>query len=302
MQTATASQSAVVHNLDINTYNFSDLLALFELSHTITLEDMKRAKNKVLKMHPDKSRLSPDYYIFYKKAYDIVKEYYEESAKVTREVVKQTYQTDDVQSDSVGMSEDQLRKFSKATDFNARFNEIFEKNAKKAADQEDHSWFTSETEPDPMAGIDAAKSKDDLSDRFDRMRQKTASSLMKYDGYREMTVQQSGVTLYDQGGYKSSDPFSKLPYDDLRKVYKDQPVLAVSEKDYANRPQYANVDEYAKTRESYVPMGKVEGEARMKQQQDEYIRQISEQKYAADRNEAEIRRRIQAGFLSITDH
>ena len=58
-------------------YGFMDILALFQLEHvttTFTAEHIKHAKNVVLSMHPDKSRLSPGYFIFYKRAFERVVE------------------------------------------------------------------------------------------------------------------------------------------------------------------------------------------------------------------------------------
>lgn len=40
----------------------------------------------VLKMHPDKSRLPSEYFIFYKKAFEVVVDYFNETQKVTKEV------------------------------------------------------------------------------------------------------------------------------------------------------------------------------------------------------------------------
>ena len=66
------------HNLNIQMYSFQELLQLFELTvpNEITENDLKRAKLIVLKTHPDKSRLPPEYFIFYKKAFEIIVEFY----------------------------------------------------------------------------------------------------------------------------------------------------------------------------------------------------------------------------------
>ena len=64
--------SKKAHNLDIHMYSLNDILGLFELSYDITLEDMKRAKRRVIMTHPDKSKLSAEYFIFYKKAYELL--------------------------------------------------------------------------------------------------------------------------------------------------------------------------------------------------------------------------------------
>ena len=54
------------HNLDINTYNLDEILGLFDLPYQLTQDNMKRAKKKVLMLHPDKSRLDAKYFLFYK--------------------------------------------------------------------------------------------------------------------------------------------------------------------------------------------------------------------------------------------
>lgn len=292
--------SHTTHNLDIHTYSFAELLQLFDLSHTISVEDMKRAKSKVLRMHPDKSQLSPDYYIFYKKAYDIVKQYYEDANKVTKDVTKQAYQAD-IEDDTPDTLKDQMRKFAGTKDFNARFNEMFERNVAKKADPEENSWFKDEA--NDYANI-SVKSKDDLANQFNQIRQKGAA-LVKYDGFREMVVGR-GTGLYgDGGGYKTSDPFSKLQYDDLRKVYKDQPLLTVSERDYEEMQNtgkiFKTMEECKAARETMdlKPMDRLNGEALLKQQQDEFIKRMSEKKYLSDREAAATQQKIQSAFLHI---
>ena len=56
------------HNLDIHMYSLKDILDLFDLDYDINIDDLKRAKKKVLMTHPDKSRLDAKYFLFYKKA------------------------------------------------------------------------------------------------------------------------------------------------------------------------------------------------------------------------------------------
>ena len=62
--------SAPTHNLDIQSYSFYDIIELFDLSpDNVSLEDLKRAKKRVLMLHPDKSKLPKEYFLFYKKAF-----------------------------------------------------------------------------------------------------------------------------------------------------------------------------------------------------------------------------------------
>lgn len=79
-----------------------------------------------------------------------------------------------------------------------------------------------------------------------------------------------GQSVYDDddeeynkdGNYIECDVFSKFKFEDIRKVHRDQTVISVSERDYDSMPKYANVEQYAKTRESNVEVGsKADGDA-----------------------------------------
>lgn len=68
-----------IKNLDLNIekYSIKDILHLFNFeSGTLTKDDLKKAKKIVLKIHPDKSRLDPKYFLFFMKAYNHIEELY----------------------------------------------------------------------------------------------------------------------------------------------------------------------------------------------------------------------------------
>ena len=56
-------------DLNIENYDLEDILNLFSIQKNFTEQDLQKAKKMVLMTHPDKSRLSPDYFRFYTKAY-----------------------------------------------------------------------------------------------------------------------------------------------------------------------------------------------------------------------------------------
>ena len=79
--------SAPTHNLDIQSYSYYDIMELFDLSpDNVSLEDLKRAKKRVLMLHPDKSKLPKEYFLFYKKAFDVVLSMYSNVKKVSQKV------------------------------------------------------------------------------------------------------------------------------------------------------------------------------------------------------------------------
>lgn len=63
-------------DLEINNYELADILNLFKLPVMFDEKHLKQAKMIVLQMHPDKSKLPKDYFLFFTKAYKILYEIY----------------------------------------------------------------------------------------------------------------------------------------------------------------------------------------------------------------------------------
>jgi len=274
--------SNVTHNLNINMYSFNDILKLFELTHDISEEQMKKAKKKVLMFHPDKSKLPPEYFLFYKKAFDILLNYYQNYSKQNqitnpeidyRKIFKQTVSSP--QDKIIQKSINEI----KSEDFQKIFNQTFEKNmAKEIVNR--NQWFTEEN---PIYNIDKNINKSGMSAELEKIKEQT-KSIVKYNGVQTL-ISSGGTSFYDdvddessQIDYITSDPFSKLKFDDLRKVHKDQTVFAVSERDFNNVQTYKNVDEYNRVRgkDNLTPLSKNEAEQMIQQQEFLYKQQIAE--------------------------
>jgi hypothetical protein len=63
-------------DLNIENYEFDDLLNLFNLSYNFGEDEMKRIKLVVMKTHPDKSGLDKKYFLFFQKTYKMLLEIY----------------------------------------------------------------------------------------------------------------------------------------------------------------------------------------------------------------------------------
>ena len=59
-------------NLNLDDYELQDILNLFSIELPITFEDLKQAKKTVLKLHPDKSQLPSQFFIFYGEALKVL--------------------------------------------------------------------------------------------------------------------------------------------------------------------------------------------------------------------------------------
>ena len=57
---------------------------LFQVNHDFNEQDLKAAKKKVLSLHPDKSNLNKEYFLFFSKAYKILYQMYEFKQKTSK--------------------------------------------------------------------------------------------------------------------------------------------------------------------------------------------------------------------------
>ena len=253
------------HNLNINSYSLDEMLGLFNLNYNMTLNDLKNAKKQVLMLHPDKSKLSSDYFLFYKKAFEIIVQLFENNNKQNQKITEDTTKYQPLEN---ALNKSTIQKVTTVAgemnpkDFQNKFNELFENNMAKKVDPQKNEWFSKD---ETLYKSDTSVSSKNMGEVFDSMKQQNAE-LVRYQGIQEIKLN-NGTRLYEDedeedGGYLTSDPFSKLKFDDLRKVHKDQTIFAVSESDYAKIQQYSSVDHYVRERGkvSVVPIEKEESE------------------------------------------
>jgi len=280
------------HNLDIKMYSFRELLELFDLEDRFAEADLKRAKHKVLMTHPDKSGLPSEYFHFYTAAFRMIVDYYAINHKTMAQVPNNNPIYDPLASekeDTIAAPLKSAIKKIKPEDFNKKFNRLFDENMSKKPDAEKNAWFQSEAPVfDPSTVAPQGVTKQNMAQVLDKYKEKTAA-LVQYNGIRELRSGTNGMNLYDDdedtggGGYVTSDPFSKLKYDDLRKVHKDQTVLAISERDLTNVPRYESTDHLARVRasQSIVPLEQQEAERMIQEREESYRKKMMEREHQA---------------------
>ena len=295
------------HNLDISMYSLKELLGLFDLTYDIDLEGIKRAKKKVLMLHPDKSKLSSEYFLFYKRAFEIVVHFYEENNRQNK-----TVPTEPVKYSPMNTSERTSKQLNaviqemKKSEFHEKFNEIFEKNMAKSIDPTKNDWFKKE---EPIYNIGENVSAQNMGRVFDTIKEKN-SHIVLYQGVQTLNAGNSGTNLYDDeddgNAYVTCDPFSKLKYDDLRKVHKDQTVLAVSERDFSKVQQYSSMDHLMRERgrQSLTPIEKAEAERILAMNQKQHETVIMQKQYNSNLKSmeyAEKNKTVLSNFLRLTN-
>jgi hypothetical protein len=299
------------YNLDINSYTIDELFKLLKLPLNPTKEDMFLAKKHVLSFHPDKSHLPNEYFIFYKKAFDISLKYYEEMNRQTRVITEENTKYDLGEDNNTKSMRDNIQKISGGKNFNSTFNQIYNEKMRKTPEN-NNQWFNDTNSSfDEYNGI--VKSHKNIGDAFAKIKEKN-QALIVHKEFRDFSSR-SGHQYHDEdedlNEYISSDPFSKLKFDDLRKVHKDQTVFAVGESDFQKVPQYSSVDHYRRDRDmkSAVKLDKSKSESAFKnyerelakkeeQMKEQYLQKLHKSNMKLQMNE-EKNKEILGSFLQL---
>ena len=243
-------------DLDINNYKLDDILQLFKMPMDFNEADMKRAKQIVLKTHPDKSRLSPKYFLFYSKAYKVIFSMYQFKNKNSKTREREStyenlsestkFETEKRLLDNFFSHNSKLKEDN--THFNQWFNQEFERN-KMSRDDEDKgygNWLTSNEDVDEEKRITMATMKEE----FDKKKTQVRSLVVHQDisDIYQQNMSMSSLSAQAPDSY-TSEIFSHLPYNDLRKAHTES-VIPVTDEDYNKVRKFRTVNEYTNYRDT----------------------------------------------------
>jgi hypothetical protein len=247
---------------------------------------VKNAKKIVLRMHPDKSHLSPEYFLFYKKAFSIVVDFFNNYHKTTKEVpvVSNEKMKYSVEQEYHPAMVNKLGEM-KPSAMNEKFNELYEKNMTKPVDETRNKWFMSN---DPMYEYDSPSNAKDIAGKMENIKSKQ-SALVQYQGVQHLNSFSGPSSRYfdeideDPNQYVDCDPFSKLKYEDLRKVHRDQTVFSVSENDYQKMNKYSSVDQYhqARNQQDLKPFSEMDANQILLQREEALKKEMADKLYTA---------------------
>jgi hypothetical protein len=267
-------------DLEINNYNLEDILNLFKLPVNFDEQDLKRAKQVVLKTHPDKSGLESKYFLFYSKAYKMLYSLWDfrkkgdvnKNSTITEYEDVDKFSEEDKKKilDNLFKSDNTKTKFKTSRDFNSWFNEQFEKN--KVYNENEESGYgdwlkTNEGLDEVNPNVSAATMKTEFDKKKSSIRalvvHKDVSELNSWN-----SINASELTREGPGEF-SSDLFSRLPFQDLQKAHTET-VIPVTDEDYDNIPKFKNVNEYLNHRNKVdiTPLSEQQAQQYLNQQND----------------------------------
>jgi hypothetical protein len=251
-------------DLDLDHYELEDLLNLFNMD-CINETNLKNAKQIVLKMHPDKSKLDTKYFLFFSGAYKRIYGVYEFQNKSSNKKYKDEDFYDESNVHTLNHMFEKNKKLKDPNNFNAWFNNQFEKH--KLEDDEQHGYGDWLKSNDGIIDINENVTKSNMNEIFERQK-KHIQSITLYQGISDSSTSTLGGSLLMSDGNFSSSGGS-LEYTDLKQAYTET-VIPVTMEDYEKMPKFRNVNEYKNHRESIdtKPLTKEEAEAvLMKKQQ-----------------------------------
>lgn len=288
-------------DLNIDNYNLDEILALFELSQDFKFEDLKQAfVNYVAPLHPDKSGLPSDYFIFYRKAYGVLINLHKMR---TNKVYADKMDAQDYAKyaekykNEFKEQEEQNRTYAetlmKSENFNDTFNKLFEDNVKK--NEEDaggyEDWLRNGgKQEERIVDYDqlVAKRTQDVDQFKQEIRQMTmdefqiefekrraemiaGTEIMSRDGFGAISSMSSAGASSLFGGpvgdYSSAHGGAGLAFQDLKRAHTDTliPVDVAAMSDRFMRS--GDYEKMLKAREEPIaPLGKDESERILNEQ------------------------------------
>ena len=259
-------------DLDLSNYSLEDILGLFQLQENFNEADLKKAKNQVLRLHPDKSKLDPKYFLFYSKAYKTLFSIWEFKNKNdkknmnTDEYIPLNTSEED-KNKALETFFDQNKTLKNAKNFNKWFNEQFEKQKVKSDEDESGygSWLKSNDDVDNTKVTNMRA----MGEHIDK-RKKEVRAMIVHKGVQDLnTSSNGGSSLLDgpQENY-SSDVFSSVGYQDLKQAHVES-VIPVSNEDYDNTKKFRNVNEFVNYRnnQNTVPLSELQAQEYLAQRE-----------------------------------
>ena len=234
-------------DLDIENYELEDILNLFKLQYNFVEADLKKAYRVALKLHPDRSKLSGDYFRFYMKAYKIVEKvfYFRKQRKKSKyDTIYNAKETDDNDDKAILLHSLNGKSIQ---EFNQWFNKMFEKV--KVKDEEDDTGYGSWIKNNKMNEDENEKVA--LSDfgRAFEAKKTECKALVNHQGIKEMEENDGYNLVREKVNNYSSGLFSKLPYEDFKKAHTET-VIPVTHQDFLNKEKFSSLETYKKHRDS----------------------------------------------------
>jgi len=263
-------------DLDISNYSLKDLYNLFQIDkNNLNQSSLKYAKNKVLNMHPDKSKLDAKFFLFFSNAYKKLYNIYEFQNKLINNKKLEEKLEEKLGEKIIFKEENKLLlenfivnenhgKLKDPKEFNKWFNLQFEKfNLNHDLEDGYGDWLKSNE------GFYTNENANYSNEEFEKQK-KIVKSLTKYKGYSDPFTSTLGGSILGKNDDFSSGLFETLNFQDVRQAHLET-IIPVCIEDYNLIPKYKSSQEYKIIRDNQNlnPLSHSESIKKLKNKEDE---------------------------------
>ena len=217
-------------DLDIDNYSLDDLLDLFKIDSIDNEANLVKAKTITLKMHPDKSGLDKEYFLFFSRAYKTLYQLY-----TIQDKTRQKGQNTDYENYKETLNKDNriiLDKISKKKGSSQEFNEWFNREFESMKLKDEYTengygeWLNNDIDTDTH---DNCKNINDVHNSIQKQREKLYqlakhTEILDYNDSGYCDIGNNAPDNY------SSGMFSRLAFQDLKQAHTET-VIPVKEED-----------------------------------------------------------------------
>jgi hypothetical protein len=231
-------------DLDLEHYQLPELLALFQVSLPLLEADLRRAKMRVLKTHPDKSGLPADVFRFFSRAYKVLFSLYEfQTRRQERAPVSSTTERAPAPETEESFRARHMNESTAA--FQAWFNKEFEKQRMhdERTDTGYGDWLVSEEDVLATPAVATPAAMAAVIEERKQVLSRQQALVVRED--LDMTAGSRltfGTLAAAAPAEFSSDLFASLAYEDLKKAHQES-VVPVCQEDFVNRQRFRSVQE-----------------------------------------------------------
>ena len=281
-------------DLDISNYSLEDILKLFDINYDYNANILRNVKKRVLMLHPDKSKLDKEYFLFFSKAYDVLVKILEFRSQQKRsQEVNINYEA----LDSCEENEEIINKIKKHKNFNKIFNKLFEEM--KIDDEEDGygSWLKSNEDIEE----DKEYNNESLEERKKILRNNSIIEygvIKEYNNFDKMRSKSKSNGFYEGNNILNSK--SNLNYDDLKQAHTET-LIPVIEEDFRNVKKYNNLEHLKQERNNQIltPLSKKEGISLLNKRENDSIKEGVQKAYEMYKQDEILKKRENRVFYNL---
>tara|TARA_Y100000389_G_scaffold200459_1_gene240928 strand:- start:349 stop:1224 length:876 start_codon:yes stop_codon:yes gene_type:complete len=281
-------------DLNISNYSLEDILKLFDIQYDYNYNTLRTVKKRVLMLHPDKSKLDKEYFLFFSKAYDVLVKILEFRSQQKR---SQEVNIDYEALDNLDENEEIINKIKKHKNFNKIFNKLFDEMKINDEDDGYGSWLKSNENIDHETDYN--------NEKLEKKRKEIRNSsiieygvIKEYNNHTNTNNPNKSNSFYEGNNILNSK--SNLNYDDLKQAHTET-LIPVTEEDFINRKQYNNLEHLKQERntQNLTPVNEKEGMSMLNNRENNSIREGVQKAYEMYKQDELLKKKTSSAFYNL---